>query len=179
MEIKLKEVGYAYSGSDELFSNISFNIKAGQIICILGPNGIGKTTLSNCIANLLSPTKGTISINGVDMNKMLAQDVAKVISFVPQTIIPSFDYKVIDYVVTGCAPWLGTFERPKEKHYLLAEKMINKMGISHIKNKAYTKVSGGERQQVSIARALTQQSKIILMDEPTAHLDYGDRKSVV
>ena len=96
IEIKLKKASYTYSGYDNLFADVSFNIKAGQIICILGPNGIGKTTLLNCIANLLSPTRGRISIDDVDMNKMTQQDIAKVISLVPQTIIPSFDYKVID-----------------------------------------------------------------------------------
>lgn len=179
MEIKVKNLSYAYKGHDPLFTDISFNIKAGQIICILGPNGIGKTTLLNCIANLLLPSKGNIYIDGMDMNKMSTQDIAKIISYVPQSIVPSFDYRVLDYIVTGCAPWLGTFERPGEEHYSLAKKMIGKMGISHIENKAYTKISGGERQQVSIARALTQQAKVILMDEPTAHLDYGNQINVL
>ncbi|HHT49921.1 MAG TPA: ABC transporter ATP-binding protein [Eubacteriaceae bacterium] len=179
MEVDIVEVGYAYKGYKKLFENVSFSIKAGEIICILGPNGIGKTTLLNCIANLAVPTEGDIFIEGQNMNNMSPQEVARVISFVPQTIIPSFDYKVIDYVVTSCAPRLGIFERPKEEHYKVAEQAIERMKISHLKEKEYTKISGGERQQVSIARAIAQQPKIILMDEPTAHLDYGNQVKVL
>lgn len=163
----------------ELFNNVSFSIKSGQIICILGPNGIGKTTLLNCIANLILPSQGHIVIDGQDMTRMPPQEVAKAIGFVPQIIEASFDYEVLEYVVTGCAPRLGTFERPKEQHYLVAKNALDQMGISHLSHKAYTKISGGERQQVSIARALAQQPKVILMDEPTAHLDYGNQIKVL
>ena len=145
----------------------------------MGPNGIGKTTLLNCIANLITPTKGEILINDKNINKMLPQDIAKTISYVPQTITPSFDYKVLEYVVTGCAPRLGTFERPKKIHYSIARDAIKQMKISHLSHKAYTQISGGERQQVSIARAISQQPKIILMDEPTAHLDCGNQIKVL
>ena len=81
----------------------------------------------------------------------------------------------MEYVVTGCAPRLGTFERPKKIHYSIARDAIKQMKISHLSHKAYTQISGGERQQVSIARAISQQPKIILMDEPTAHLDCGTK----
>lgn len=180
-ETKIEVLGlsYAYSGSPELFNNVSFTIKTGEIICILGPNGIGKTTLLNCIANLITPTKGKILINGKDMDKIPPRNIAKTISYVPQTIIPSFDYEVLEYVVTGCAPRLGTFERPREKHYSMARDAINQMKISHLSHKPYTQISGGERQQVSIARAISQQPKIILMDEPTAHLDCGNQVKVL
>ncbi len=178
-KIEVSELAFAYSGFGELFNNVSFTIKTGEVICILGPNGIGKTTLLNCIANLATPTKGKILINGRDMNKIPPRDIAKTISYVPQTVIPSFDYEVLEYVVTGCAPRLGTFERPKEKHYSIAKDAIKQMKISHIAHKAYTKISGGERQQVSIARAISQQPKIILMDEPTAHLDCGNQVKVL
>lgn len=178
-KIEISELSYAYSGFKELFNNISFTIKTGEIICILGPNGIGKTTLLNCIANLITPTKGKILVNGRNMNKMLPQDIAKTIGYVPQTIVPSFDYEVLEYVVTGCAPRLGTFERPKDEHYSIAWDAMNQMKISHLSHKAYTKISGGERQQVSIARAISQRPKIILMDEPTAHLDCGNQIKVL
>lgn len=179
MKIDIMDLGYAYSGHRELFKDVSFSINTGQIICILGPNGIGKTTLLNCIANLSPPTSGSILVGGQDMKKMSAQEVARLISFVPQTIIPSFDYEVLDYVVTGCAPRMGIFERPGADHYRLAEDALNQMGISHLADKMYTKISGGERQQVSIARAIAQQPDIILMDEPTAHLDYGNQIKVL
>ncbi len=179
MEVEIVNVGYAYRGYKELFKNVSFRIRSGEIICILGPNGIGKTTLLNCMANLDIPSKGKILIEGRNMNEMSPQEVARVISFVPQTIAPSFDYKVIDYVVTGCAPRIGIFQRPKKEDYIIAENAIEQMKIGHLREKEYTKISGGERQQVSIARAIAQQPEIILMDEPTAHLDYGNQVKVL
>ncbi len=178
-KIEISGLSYAYSGFGELFNDVSFTIKTGEIICILGPNGIGKTTLLNCIANLIVPTKGKILINGKDMNKIPPRDIAKTIGYVPQTVMPSFDYEVLEYVVTGCAPRLGTFERPKEEHYTIARDAIEQMKISHLSHKAYTKISGGERQQVSIARAISQQPRIILMDEPTSHLDCGNQVKVL
>ncbi|MFW5649149.1 MAG: ABC transporter ATP-binding protein [Candidatus Alkaliphilus sp. MAG34] len=178
-KIEVSELSYAYSGFKELFNNVSFTIKTGEVICILGPNGIGKTTLLNCIANLITPTKGRILVDGKDMNKMSPQDIARTIGYVPQTIMPSFDYEVLEYVVTGCAPRLGTFERPKDEHYSIARDAMSQMKISHLSHKAYTKISGGERQQVSIARAISQRPKIILMDEPTAHLDCGNQIKVL
>ncbi len=179
MQIEISKLSYAYEGSEELFNNVSFTINTGEVICILGPNGIGKTTLLNCIANLIIPTKGEILINNKNINDMATRDVAKIIGYVPQTIIPSFDYEVLEYVVTGCAPRLGTFERPTEEHYSIAENAINKMKISHLSHKAYTQISSGELQQVNIARAISQQPKIILMDEPTAHLDCGNQIKVL
>jgi len=98
---------------------------------------------------------------------------------VPQTLLPSFDYTVLEYVVTGNAPWLGTFEKPGPEHYQRAEEALEQMAISHLANKAYTRISTGELQQVSIARAIAQKARLILMDEPTAHLDYGNQLKVL
>jgi len=86
---------------------------------------------------------------------------------------------VLSYVVTGCAPRLGTFEKPKKEHYEIARQALEQMNIAHLAGKYYTQISGGERQLVSIARALAQRPKVILMDEPTAHLDYGNQIKVL
>lgn len=179
MIMELKNISFAYPGASEILSNISFCVYKGQIITILGPNGVGKTTLLNCMGNLSVPTKGEILIEGKSMNSMSAREVGMNIGFVPQFIIPSFAYEVLDYVVTGCAPSMGTFEKPKEEHYNNARKSLEQMEISHLSQKYYTQISGGERQQVSISRALAQKPKIILMDEPTAHLDYGNQIKVL
>ncbi|MGI5882308.1 MAG: ABC transporter ATP-binding protein [Dethiobacteria bacterium] len=159
--------------------DISFSVDEGQIVCILGPNGVGKTTLLNCLANLATPTKGQIMLGGKDMRYLAQREIATRIAFVPQFIIPSFAYEVLSYVVTGCAPRLGTFEKPKREHYELARRSLGQMEISHLEEKYYTQISGGERQQVSISRALTQRPGIIMMDEPTAHLDYGNQIKVL
>lgn len=179
MIAEIKAVSFFYEENREILDSISFSIKKGQIICILGPNGVGKTTLLNCIANLITPTKGEIILEGKAIREMTPKEIAANIGFVPQLIVPTFSYEVLSYVVTGCAPRIGTFEKPKKKHYEIAQGAIAEMGITHIAHKYYTNISGGERQLASIARALTQKPKIILMDEPTAHLDYGNQIKVL
>lgn len=179
MIMELKNISFAYPGASNIFNNVSFSVDKGQIISILGPNGIGKTTLLNCMGNLAAPTNGEILIEGKDMGNMTPREIGMNIGFVPQFIIPSFAYEVLDYVVTGCAPRLGTFEKPREKHYQTARESLEQMKISHLSQKYYTQISGGERQQVSISRALAQRPKVILMDEPTAHLDYGNQIKVL
>jgi iron complex transport system ATP-binding protein len=179
MILEVKNISFAYAGAPTLFSDISFSVNRGQIISIIGPNGVGKTTLLNCMANLAAPTDGEILLEGKDMKRLKAREIAKKIAFVPQFIIPSFSYDVLSYVVTGCAPRIGTFEKPKQEHYAIAQQSLEQMKISHLAQKYYTQISGGERQQVSIARALAQRPKVILMDEPTAHLDYGNQIKVL
>lgn len=177
--LDIKNISFAYEDGVTIFSNISFAVDKGQIICILGPNGAGKSTLLNCMANIHTPTKGKILLDGKEMESISPREVAMNIGFVPQTIVPSFSYEVLSYVVTGCAPKIGIFEKPKQEHYKIAQQSIEQMGISHLSHKYITHISGGERQQVSLSRALAQRPKVILMDEPTAHLDYGNQIKVL
>jgi iron complex transport system ATP-binding protein len=179
VQMRLEDIGFSYNGTRQIFSDISFEVNSGEIVCLLGPNGIGKTTLLTCMAKLREPNQGRILINGEDMNGLSTKDVARVIGYVPQTLMPSFDFTVLDYVVTGSAPWLGIFEKPKAEHYDRAEQALIQMEIDHLRDKAYTRISTGELQQVSIARAIAQQSRLILMDEPTAHLDHGNQIKVL
>lgn len=179
MQMQLEQVGFSYNGTRQIFNDINFEVKAGEIVCLLGPNGIGKTTLLTCMAKLREPNHGRILINGENMAALSTKDVARVIGYVPQTLTPSFDFTVLDYVVTGNAPWLSTFETPKREHYERAEHALIQMEIEHLRDKPYTRISTGELQQVSIARAIAQQSNLILMDEPTAHLDHGNQIKVL
>ncbi|MFA5611374.1 MAG: ABC transporter ATP-binding protein [Anaerolineaceae bacterium] len=179
VQMQLEQVGFSYDGSRQIFQGIDFEVNAGEIVCLLGPNGIGKTTLLTCMAKLREPNQGRILLNGEDMAGLSTRDVARVIGYVPQTLQPSFDFTVLDYVVTGSAPWLGTFEKPNAEHYERAAQALKQMEIDHLRDKAYTRISTGELQQVSIARAIAQQSRFILMDEPTAHLDLGNQVKVL
>ena len=164
---------YSYTPDRMILKDISFRFKSGEIVSILGPNGAGKTTFLNCLANLVPLDKGEIFIDDKNIKKIPPREVAKVIGYVPQIIVPSFDFSVLEYVVTGCAPHMGTLSRPKQEHYDIAMDAIKRMGIEKLTNRSYSQISGGERQQVSIARAF------ILMDEPTAHLDYGNQIKVL
>lgn len=179
MKLQLQDVGFSYDGRRQIFQGIQFAVETGQVVCILGPNGIGKTTLLQCMAKLQKPNTGVVTIDGKDMETLSAQEVAQVIGYVPQMLQASFDYSVLEYVVTGRAPWLKTFEKPGESEYRTAKEALDKMEILHLAEHPYTRLSGGELQQVSIARAITQEAKLILMDEPTAHLDYGNQLKVL
>lgn len=179
MKIQIENLSFSYAESAPLLKNIGFTLDAGRVISILGPNGAGKTTLLNCIAGLFKPAGGSILIDGKNMERLSHREIAKIIGYVPQIIVPTFSYTVLDYVVTGCAPHIGTFERPKQIHFDEALAALDKMGITALKDKPYNEISGGERQQVSIARALAQKPAFILMDEPTSHLDYGNQIQVL
>jgi len=148
-------------------------------LAILGPNGCGKTTLLNVIAGLLPPSSGSVLYDGRSYRDLGIRELAHIVGYVPQTIVPAFDYSVTEYVVTGCAPQIGTFSRPDQKHYEAAAQAIDRMGVGHIAEKSYGQISGGERQQVSIARVLAQSPAYILMDEPTSHLDYGNQLRIL
>lgn len=179
MKITIENIGFSYADGRPIFQDVSFAIEPGNVIAILGPNGAGKTTLLNCLANLRAPSGGRICIDGKPMGQMPVRQVAQAIGFVPQLIVPTFSYTVLDYVVTGCAPHLGMLERPKQEHYDIAAEALERMRITHLAHKNYTEISGGERQQASIARAIAQHPAVILMDEPTAHLDYGNQFRVL
>ncbi len=177
--MRVEGLGFAYEGSPPVLRDISFTLEPGRIITILGPNGSGKTTLLHCMARLSSPGSGSVSIGGADMAGMSQAEVARNLGFVPQSLMPAFAYEVLEYVVTGCAPRMGLFQKPGHKEYRTATRAIELMELSHLSRKPYTQISGGERQQVSIARVLAQQTGIVLMDEPTAHLDYGNQVKVL
>jgi iron complex transport system ATP-binding protein len=178
MSIEIINLDFSY-GAKQVLHNINLCIAPNETLTILGPNGSGKTTLLNLIAGLPAPPPGSVLYDGKPHKSFKPQQMAQLVGLVPQTITPTFDYSVVDYVVTGCAPQIGTFKHPQKKHYMAAMQSIRDMGIEHLSGKSYAQISGGERQQVSIARVLAQRPAYILMDEPTSHLDYGNQVRVL
>ena len=179
MILQVKDLSFKYNNSRTIFHDVNFGLDKGEVLSILGTNGAGKSTLLNCIANLYRPASGNILLNGKSMKEMTMREVARVIGYVPQIHTPAYAYTVREFTVMGRTPYIGTFAKPSKEDYRIADEALDRMGISHLRDKAYTEISGGERQQVTIARALTQQPQIILLDEPTAHLDYGNQYRVV
>lgn len=171
---EVKNISFSYDG-EEIFSDISFSIDKGDVLCILGPNGTGKTTLIKCLNGLHDIDKGEILINGKNIKKLSFKEISKFIGYIPQSHIPSFPFKVLDVVVMGRAPYLNLGESPKQKDKDIAIKALKTLGIDHLKDKEYTNLSGGERQLVFLARVLCQQPDILILDEPTSHLDFGNQ----
>lgn len=176
LEIKNAVCGY---GSKSVIKNISTTVKSGEILCILGPNGVGKTTLFKTILGFLKLQGGEILLDGKNTKSWSKKQLARMISYVPQTHTPPFPFKVLDVVLMGRTAHIGMFSTPSKYDKEIAEAAINDLNISYLKDKIYTEISGGERQMVLIARALAQQSKILVMDEPTSNLDFGNQIRVL
>ncbi|MEG1105059.1 MAG: ABC transporter ATP-binding protein, partial [Oscillospiraceae bacterium] len=135
----------------------------------------GKTTLLNCVAGLLLPEKGNIFVAGKDIKEHTPKEIAKTIAYVPQLHTPTFAYTVREFVVMGCAPYIGAFQQPKDTDYDFVNETLSELGVLHLVDRTYTDLSGGERQLVTIARALVQRPDMLILDEPTNHLDYGNQ----
>lgn len=179
MILEVNNLSFSYHINRKIFHDVNFSVDNGEVLSILGTNGSGKTTLLNCIANLFKPGQGEILLNGQPMAKMDIRKVARITGYVPQIHTPAYAYTVREFTVMGRTPYIGAFTTPSAKDYRIADEALERMGITHLRDKAYTEISGGERQQVTIARVIAQQPQLILLDEPTAHLDYGNQYRVV
>ena len=172
MILDVQDLSFRYSKNTKpIFHNVNLQMEKGEILTILGANGAGKSTLLNCLANILEPYSG--------IHDMSLKKAAQLIGYVPQNHAPVYDYSVRDFIVMGRAPHLGMLEKPSENDYAIVDEVIRELGIEKLADKAYTQISGGERQQALIGRAIAQQPEIIMFDEPTNHLDYGNQLRMV
>jgi iron complex transport system ATP-binding protein len=162
-----------------VFSDVTFSLSPGDILTILGANGAGKSTLLNCMVGVYPLRQGRVLVNGMDIRSFSVEKMALELAYVPQVQSTAFDYSVRDYVVMGRAPHIGLMHTPDDDEYLKVDEALERMNLSHLAAKSCQNISGGERQQMQIARALVQQSRIILMDEPTNHLDYGNQVRIL
>lgn len=169
--IEARGVSFGYNDIP-LFQDINFSIEPGELFCLLGPNGCGKTTLLNCILGHLKLLEGEILLNGSNISRIRPEQIARQIAYVPQTHEKTFPYTVLDVVLMGRAAYIGMFGRPEKEDLAIAEEALATVGITHLRDRRYTQLSGGEVQLVMVARALTQRTPVIVMDEPTAHLDF-------
>ncbi|MBQ6654189.1 MAG: ABC transporter ATP-binding protein [Erysipelotrichaceae bacterium] len=178
--VRLSSVSFSYPGSKrKILDDCSFSIEKGEIVSILGPNGSGKSTLLNCACNLLTPQSGLVYLNDIPISSMTIQNVAKVIGYVQQYQESAFAYSVFDYVLMGRANRIEMFRKPDSNDFRIVENVLEKMRITHLSDRPITEISGGERQQAAIARAIAQEPQVIFFDEPTAHLDFGNQISTL
>lgn len=176
LEIKNAVCGY---GNKTVIKDISVKLESGEILCLLGPNGVGKTTFFKTILGFLKLQGGEISLNGENIKNWSRKKLAKAIGYVPQVHTPPFPFTVLDVVIMGRTAHIATFAAPSKRDVEVAEEALEMLGITFLKERIYTEISGGERQMVLIARALTQKPEILVMDEPTSNLDYGNQVKVL
>jgi iron complex transport system ATP-binding protein len=169
-------VGY---GRTTVASGISVEIRTGEVFCLLGPNGCGKTTLFRTLLGLLPPLSGLVRLGGVPLEQLSRMQISRQIAYVPQGHTPAFRYPVQDVVLMGRAARLGLFSQPGRGDRLIAQAALEQLGIGELAEADYSRLSGGQRQLVLIARALAGEAAFMMMDEPTAGLDYGNRSLVL
>ncbi len=162
-----------------VLNDVSFSISSGEMIAFLGKNGAGKTTLLRIIPSFLTPLSGDVLIDGVSVHSMPLQDKAKAIAYIPQFSQTAFAYTVRESVLMGRSPHISLFSKPSKNDERRALEILEELGILALVDRPTNEISGGERQLVLIARALMQDAKLLILDEPTSFLDYSNQLLVL
>jgi iron complex transport system ATP-binding protein len=159
--------------------DVSFSLGDGEVMCVLGPNGGGKTTLFRTLLGLLARHAGSILLGGTPIEHLSRGDIARRLGYVPQGHSAYFAFTVLDFVLMGRTAHLGVFSVPGRKDLEVAERVLESLGIAALALRPVTEISGGERQLALVARALAQQPRLLVLDEPTASLDFGNQVHVL
>lgn len=178
MSIEVINLSFSY-GDRLILKHVSFAAQDNQLLSILGANGVGKSTLFRCMLGLQKGYSGEILLHGKNLKTMRIMEIARSVAYIPQSHYPSFNYSVFDMVLMGTTHQVSMISKPGKKQILLVDNALERLGIRHLKTRGYTQISGGERQLVLMARALVQEAKILILDEPTANLDYGNQIRVL
>jgi len=168
MKIQINNVSVTY-GSIEALKGVTISMEGGKVYSLVGPNGSGKTTLLRCIDRIVRPKVGAVFLDGRDVNKFSTRELAKTIGYVPQTQVAYHPLTVFETVLMGRRPYVSW--SLGERDVEIARRALKVVGADHLANRYYDELSGGEKQKVMIARALAQEPKVLLLDEPTSNLD--------
>ena len=174
--ISVTELSYSYSKSSRTLQNISFDADVGQCIAVLGNNGAGKSTMVKCLNRILQPQDGSVVVNGRDIQKMKRQMIAQDMAYVAQQS-ESAQFTVYDTVLLGRKPYIKL--NPTEEDHKITKNIIRRMGLELYSLRYIDELSGGELQKVMLARALAQQPKVLMLDEPTSNLDLKNQYEVM
>lgn len=170
--VEIQQLSFSYSQSEAL-RNVTLYADFGEALCLVGPNGCGKTTLLDHLIGAHPTPKNKLFYQGKAFESFRTRDLAKHIGYVPQFRQGTFPYRVLDFVLMGRTPYTGAFSSPGKQDRQIALEALEQIGIAHFQDRILTQLSGGERQMVILARTLAQKTPLLLLDEPTAHLDFA------
>jgi len=176
--LRIEKLSGGYGASD-VIHDVSFDVEKKDFLGIIGPNGSGKSTLLRLISRILSPAQGSIALQEKDIHRIRLKDLFKEIAFVPQNTIIHFPYTVWEIVLMGRIPHLNRFRSETRKDFEIAERSLALTDSLVLKDKRIDELSAGERQRVLISKALAQEPQVILLDEPTSHLDIGHQIEIL
>ena len=179
MLYEIRDLNFSYPGGPPVLRQVELTLREGEILTVLGPNGAGKSTLLGCIMGLLPAPPEAIRLCGRPLSGMREREIARLVGYVPQNHTPVFDYTVLEFVLMGRVSLLSPLGRPGPEDRRAAEEALEAMGLAHLAQRPYTSISGGERQQATVARAIVRHPRVVLFDEPTAHLDFGNQLRVL
>lgn len=172
--VEVRNASFRYADR-VIFEALDLDVKSGEVLTVLGANGCGKSTLLHCLAGALNLAGGSIRIAGEDLARLDASARARKVAILFQEHQATFPFSALDVVTMGRTPYLSAFGAPSARDRQLAEQSLEEFELLHLKDRAYTGLSGGERQLVLLCRTLMQQPEVILLDEPTAHLDFKNQ----
>ena len=178
MKLCIEKLSFAYD-KHQVLEDVSFSLEQGEFLSVLGPNGVGKSTLFRCILGLLNHYQGRILADQEDLRKMPRKEMARRIAYIPQIHKPTFGYTVLDTVLMGTTRQVSVFSQPGKGQIAQAMHALERVGAAHLAERDFTYLSGGEQQLVLVARAIAQQAEILVMDEPTSALDYGNQLRIL
>ncbi len=178
MKLSVDSLAFGYPNFP-VGSDVSFTLEPGEVLCLLGPNGCGKTTLFKTVMGLIRRQGGSVEVDGRDVTSMSVRAIARTIAYVPQAHAPVFPYTVHDMVLMGRTAHRSALAAPSAADHRAADDALAQLGIPQLSGRDYTRLSGGQRQLVLIARALAQGAVVIVLDEPTASLDFGNQLMVL
>lgn len=179
LEVRGLVAGYGRRHPKEVVHGVSFSLDSGEFLCIIGPNGCGKTTTLKAMMGLVPTMAGQVLVAGHPVAGMGERELARHFAYIPQAHTPPFPFTVADVVMMGRTPYINRLYRTTERDRVVALRALDLLGIRDITDQPYTRLSGGQQQMTLIARALAQQSDVLVMDEPTASLDFGNQQLVL
>lgn len=177
--LEVKDVHFSYHARREILKGVSLTLDDGEILCLLGSNGVGKTTLLRCLLGFTRPSSGTVTVDGNDVGRLSARQRAHYMAYVPQHSSLAFPYTAREVVLMGRVSHLSGGAGHSKADQAAVDEALERLQVSHLADRRYQEMSGGEKQMILVARALAQEAGLLVMDEPTANLDYHNQVKIL